>query len=104
MGGAISKRFGGIIGVARLVDRIAFGPPPSIRGTQEEAVELVRGHELFRELQPEHLNPLDWWAENLTGLRFDQAVRFAEIIPCRGKLGLFELPEEVGEAVRERRG
>ncbi len=55
----------------------------------------------FEALAAEHLNPLHWWHPNMIGFRFDQPIRFPELIPCRGRLGFFELPEEVESHVEE---
>ena len=87
------KRLGGIIGVARLVERIGFGK----RGWHE--LSLMVGRREWREMASKHLHPVDSWRLGLIGWRFDQPVRFPDLIPCRGKQGLWVLPEEVARRV-----
>jgi len=87
------RRRGGIIGVARFLGRIDFS-------TREMGpAEAERARARWELLADQHLNPLESWADNLVGLRFDRPVRFAEVIPCRGMLGFFGLAEDVAELV-----
>jgi len=85
----ITPRFGGIIGVARFTERIEFC---GYLGEIEGRARWVR-------MADQHLNPLDWWTRKSIGFRFDQPVRFERIIPCRGRQGFFELPEDITAAV-----
>lgn len=68
---------GGIIGRATLVSVIRF----TIRS--------------FEELYAEHLNPPVWFEDGLIGLGFAEAVRFRHVIPCRGRLGFFDVPDDL---------
>ena len=88
---ALSKtaRWGGIIGVVRFVERIEFC------GYLGE----IEGRARWERLADQHLNPLDSWAPNKVGFRFEDPVRFDKIIPCRGRQGLWTLPEEVERLV-----
>ena len=93
------ERLGGIIGVVRFVDQIRFGSDPYYRrqGGGVRMMSASLGRERWEGMADQHLNPLDWWADNLVGFRFDQPVRFPALIPCRGKQGLWVLPAEVAE-------
>jgi len=68
---------GGIIGRATLVSVIRF---------------TMRS---FEELYAEHLNPPAWFEDGLIGLGFADAARFRNVIPCRGRLGFFEVPDDL---------
>lgn len=82
----LSDRLGGIVGVARLVERIELD------------------YMTWHRRQSEHLNPGNAYRPDRKGLVFADAVRFDAIIPCRGRLGLWELPEEMEREVRRRMG
>jgi len=88
----VHNRRGGIIGAVRLLERIDYG---GWRQDRADPDNFLKGHAIWAQDALLHLNPLDSWAANKVGLCFDQPVRFPEIIPCRGKPGLFDLPEEV---------
>jgi hypothetical protein len=77
------NRCGGIIGVARLDGIGAFNRP------------------VFEALAAEHLNRIEWYRDGLYGWSFSEPVRFQRLIPCRGMLGLFELPEIVAAEIAE---
>jgi hypothetical protein len=81
------SRLGGIIGAATLVERIDFS--------------LSEGKRNWQRYAAEHMNPLDWWADNLVGLRFADPVRFPRLLPLRGRLGLFEVHEDMARAVEQ---
>jgi len=86
--GKWAERMGGIVGVARFVERIGFGDYGEIEGRA-----------MWERLADQHLNPLDSWAPNKVGWRFEAPVRFPEFIPCRGRQGLWMLPEEAERLV-----
>ena len=86
-------RLGGIIGVARLAGRIGFGK----RGWSE--LSLMVGRREWGEMASKHLNPVDSWKLGLIGWRFEAPVRFPDLIPCRGKQGLWTLPDDVAGKV-----
>jgi len=88
------QRLGGIIGVARFVERIEFC------GYLGE----IEGRARWERMADQHLNPLDWWTSDKIGFRFDQPVRFEQLIPCRGRQGFFELAEDVAAAVITAKG
>lgn len=79
-------RMGGIIGVARL-----------------ESVLPLR-HRTFKEVATQHLNPIEWYRDGLYGWGFSEPMRFQRLIPCRGMLGLFEVPEIVVAQITEAMG
>ncbi len=79
------KRLGGIVGVAQFVERVEFC------GYLGE----IEGRARWERLADQHLNRLDSWSKNKVGFRFEGPIRFPEIIPCRGRQGLWELPEDV---------
>ncbi len=81
----LRQRLGGIVGVAMLVERIEFC------GYLGE----IEGRARWERLADQHLNRLDSWSKNKVGFRFEGPIRFPEIIPCRGRQGLWELPEDV---------
>lgn len=83
-------RRGGIIGMARLVERIGFGDYGEIEGRA-----------MWERLVNQHLNPADGWAKNKVGFRFDYPVCFPDLIPCRGKQGLWALPDDTAEEVEK---
>jgi hypothetical protein len=92
------SRMGGIIGVARFVDRVRYGHP-------------IAGRSRWAEDVPRHLAPLEWWHEKRVGLVLDNPVRFPTVLPCRGQLGLYRLEPDLVESIRrelhallERRG
>jgi len=76
------KRLGGIIGVVRFVERIGLD------------------YMTWKRRQNEHLQPLECYRPDRKGLVFADAVRLPDIIPCRGRLGLWTLPEETDRVVR----
>lgn len=99
-------RLGGVVGVARLTDRIRFGSDPYYRaqGGGVRSMSACLGREQWERLASEHLNPLDWWNPKMVGFRFDQPVRFEKVIPCRGRQGFFELPAEIEAQVTAQMG
>jgi hypothetical protein len=74
-------RLGGVVGVATLAEVFRF-----TRARWQRDAGL-------------HLNPLEWWDDRLWGWRFERPVRFERVIPCPGRLRLFELPPNVEEQV-----
>jgi len=76
-------RRGGIIGAARLAEVLRF--------TEES----------FAELADCHLNPADWYEKGLVGLVFEDPVRFPEVVPLPGQLGLWEVAPDVVEIVSD---
>jgi len=75
--GAWQRDTGGIIGRAILVDVIRFTM------------------QTFEDRYEEHLNPPSWFEDGLIGLAFADAVRFRRVIPCRGQLGFFDVPDDL---------
>jgi len=86
--GKWAERGGGIVGVVRFVERIGFGD-----------FGEIEGRAMWERLADQHLNPLDSWAPNKVGWRFEAPVRFPALIPCRGRQGMWTLPEEVERRV-----
>ncbi|HUW14398.1 MAG TPA: ASCH domain-containing protein [Anaerolineae bacterium] len=78
--GAWQGQTGGIIGRATLVDVLRF--------TMSS----------FEDLYEDHLNPPAWFEHGLIGLQFISPVRFPEMIPYRGQLGFFDVPDGMMES------
>jgi hypothetical protein len=77
------ERSGGIVGVARLTGLVTYAT----------YAEWLRD-------EAQHLNTREWFEIGLIGWRFDRQVAFARLIPCRGRLGIFDLPPQVEAEVR----
>jgi len=75
--GAWQGQRGGIIGKATLVDVLRF--------TMSN----------FEDLYEAHLNPPAWFEDGLIGLQLIGPVRFPEMIPYRGRLGFFDVPDDL---------
>ena len=91
--GAWEERLGGMVGVVRLVGWHWYRTDIGHDG------EAYRGREQFELEQPLHLNPLSWWREGLCAWVFAEPVRLETMLPLRGRLGVWELPEEVAREV-----
>jgi len=86
-------RQGGIVGLARLVGWHWYRTDIGHDG------EAYRGRRQYVLEQPLHLNPLSWWREGLCAWVFAEQRRLETMVPLRGQLGVWELPEAVARAV-----